>query len=420
MIKIIFDRLEKRNKTVDINNWKDVYSIVNGYESNENGLKESTYFRCLRMISESIAMCPLQIKKEDDKGEKVDKKHYLSDLLRLRPNPYMSAFDCMKTFVALAKHEGISGLYIDRYRSGKVSALYPVKITEITIDNAGLIKGKGKNNILYDFTSVGGEDGNCFDRDIIILRDFTLDGINTKATKKVLNQNLDTSIKSQKYLNTLFTNGLTNKVVVQLTSDVKEEKDLTKIQDKFNRIYSSNGKVFTVPAGFNISALNLSLADAQYEQLRRLSKEEIASMMGVPLTKLGFIKENAKSEEQDNLKFLQDTLLSIFVAIEQEGDYKLLTEIERRQGYKVRHNVNVLLRMDNKTQAEVITRYVRNGVYSLNMAKDILGIEKLDEDVTLFPSGQVTLEMLQKGRVSYSKGSKIDDEGGENINDGDY
>jgi len=405
VIKLIFDRLEQRS--ININDWKDIYSFENGYDSGpfKGSLKESTYFSCLKIISESVAKCSLQIKKETDKGEETVKNHYLYDMLKLRPNRYMSAIDCIKTFIVLAKHEGIAGLYINRDRRGKVEGLYPVQINQVTIDNGGLIRSKMNNKILYDFISVNQEKGSCFDRDIIILRDFTLDGINSKATRNILKENIDTSLKSQKYLNTLFSNGLTNKVVVQLTSDIKEEKEIKKIQDKFNRIYSSNGKVFTVPAGFNVSALNLSLADAQYEQLRRLTKEEIGTMMGVPLTKLGFVKENAKSEEQDNLKFLQDTLLAIFIAIEQEMDYKLLTSEERKQGHKIRFNVNVMLRTDQKTQSEVINSYVKNGVYSLNKAKEILGIEQLDEDVTLFPSGQVTLDALQNGEASWQKES---------------
>lgn len=412
MIKIIFDRLEKRE--ININDWKEIYSFAKGYEGSmdSESLKESTYFSCLKIISESVAKCTLQVKKETEKGEVIAKEHYLSDLLRLRPNPYMSAIDCIKTFVVLAKHEGIAGLYIDRHGNGQVRGLYPVKIEQITIDNDGLIKGTKKNKILYDFVSVDNENGSCFDKDIIILRDFTLDGINYKATRKVLKENLDTSLKSQNYLNTLFSNGLTNKVVVQLTSDIKEEKELNKIQEKFNRIYSSNGKVFTVPAGFNVSALNLSLADAQYEQLRKLTKEEIGTMMGVPLTKLGFVKENAKSEEQDNLKFLQDTLLAIFIAIEQEGDYKLLTAKERKQGYKIRFNINVMLRTDSKTQAEVINSYVKNGVYDLDLARDILGVKKLGGDpIVTLPSGQILLKDLLEGNVSYQKekeGDSID------------
>lgn len=408
---MIFDRLEKRS--VDVNNWKELYSFENGYLNTpfEESLKEATYFSCLKIISESVAKCTLQIKRETEEGEDLAKEHYLYDMLRLRPNPYMSAIDCIKTFVVLAKHEGIAGLYINRLKNGKVEGLYPVKINQITIDNQGLISSTKNNKILYDFTSVGNEMGACFDKDIIILRDFTLDGINTRAVKSILNENLDTSLKSQKYLNSLFNNGLTNKVIVQLTSDIKEEKELGRVQAKFDRIYSGNGRIFTVPAGYQVSALNLSLADAQYEQLRRLSKEEIATVMGVPLSKLGFIKENAKSEDQDNLKFLQDTLLAIFVAIEQEGDYKLLTESERRKGYKIRFNEKVILRTDPKTQAEIINSYVKNGVYDLDWAKGIIGVKKLGgEPIITLPSGQVLLRDLIDGTVYNRPGRKKEGE----------
>ncbi|ACL77253.1 phage portal protein [Ruminiclostridium cellulolyticum] len=413
---MIFDKIEKRENT-PINDWKDIYSFEKGYEiiPYDRSLKESTYYSAIKIISKSVAKCSLQVKLESEKGEDLAKNHYLFDKLRLRFNSYMSSIDAMKAFVAISKHEGISGLFINRDVKGTIEGLYPVKITQITIDNAGIIKGTKSNKVLYDFECVEGETGSCFDKDIIILRDFTLDGIKTNATRKILSESLDTSVKSQDYLNTLFTNGLTNKVVVQLSSDIKDEKEIKKMQDKFNRIYSSNGKIFTVPAGYSIDALNLSLADAQYEQLRRLSKEEIACMMGVPLSKLGFVKENAKSEEQDNLKFLSDTLLIIFEAIEQEMDWKLLTEKERKQGYKIRFNINVLLRTDSKTQSEVINSYVNNGVYDLDYARGILGVPKLGgEPIITLPSGQILLKDLLSGNVSYLKNKS--GEGGDNLN----
>jgi HK97 family phage portal protein len=238
------------------------------------------------------------------------------------------------------------------------------------------------------------------------LRDFSIDGINTKATRNILSESLDTNIKSQNYLNRLFQNGLTNKVIVQLTSDIKEEGELGRVQDKFGRIYSNNNRIFTVPAGYNVSNLDLKLSDAQFAELRQMSKKDIAGAMGVPLSKLGELVENAKSDEQDNLSFLVDTLQVLFTQIEQEGDWKLLTAADRAKGYKIRANTNVMLRLDAKTQAEVITTYAKYGVYSLNKAKEIIGVEKLDKDVTTFPSGQVTLEQLLNNDVSYSKQKK--------------
>lgn len=409
---MIFDKLEKRNKEdskEDLEKWTFKNLLEQGYELNNK--KEITYFTCVDILSKSVAKCPINVKQETEQGERIAKQHYLYNLLRLRPNENMSAIDCIRSFVNLSIVNGISGLYINRGQNGKIEGLYPVTISNITIDNAGLIKSTKNNKILYDFYMSDNNLYSCFEKDIILLKGYTEDGINTNAINKILYENLDTSIKSQNYLNKLFNNGLTSKIAVQLTSDIKEKTELQKIQNKFNNIYNSNGRVFTIPAGYSVTPLNLKLADAQFEQLRRLSKEEIAGAMGVPLSKLGFIKENAKSEEQDDLKFYKETLLVYFEQIEQEMDWKLLTEIERKQGYKIRFNINVLLRTDAKTQAEVINSYVRNGVYSLNDGKGLLGIEKLDKDVTLFPSGQVTLEMLQNGQVSWQKDHNL--KGGE-------
>nr|WP_207716749.1 phage portal protein [Clostridium beijerinckii] len=385
-----------------------MYSFENGYDITpfDIEMKESTYFSCIKIISESIAKCTLQVKKETEKGEELAKDHYLYDKLRIRPNDYMSAIDCYKAFVALSKHWGHSGLFIDRQGS-KINGLYPVKITNVTIDNAGLIKSIKGNKILWDFEGVEGEIGSCFDKDIIMLRDFTMDGIKGKANRSILSESLDSSLKSQNYLNKLFSNGLTNKIVVQLTSDIKEEKELKKVQEKFDRIYTNNGRVFTIPAGYNVQPMNLSLSDAQFTELRKLSKEEIASSFQVPLSKLGIMRDTAVSEEQDNIKFLTDCLLIIFEQIEQEMDWKLLTQTEREMGYKIRFNINVLLRTDSKTQSEVISTYVKNGIYDLDYARDILGVQKIGGELIItLPSGQVLLKDLINGNVSYQKGKQ--------------
>jgi HK97 family phage portal protein len=414
---MIFDKLMEKREAISVDDWKTVYSFENGYDTTPFGIemKESTYFSCIKIISESIAKCTLQVKKETEKGEELAKEHYLYDRLRLRPNDYMSAIDCYKSFVGLAKHEGISGLYIDR-QGTKINGLYPVKITNVTIDNAGLIKSTKNNKILWDFSGVDGETGSCFDKDIIILRDFTIDGIKGKANRRILSESLDSSLKSQNYLNKLFSNGLTNKIVVQLTSDIKEEKELKKVQEKFDRIYTNNGRVFTIPAGYNVEPMNLSLSDAQFAELRKLSKEEIASSFQVPLSKLGIMRDTAVSEEQDNIKFLTDCLLIIFEQIEQEMDWKLLTQTERDMGYKIRFNINVLLRTDSKTQSEVISTYVKNGVYDLDYARDILGVQKIGGELIItLPSGQVLLKDLINGNVSYQKEKQNIPKDGDNI-----
>lgn len=399
---MIFDKLEKRNdKNKETYTFEDLFK--RGLENEDDTLKCNTYFSCLKVISESVAKCPINIKQETAKGEKTAKEHYLYETLRLIPNPYMNMIDVIKVTVLLMKHFGVGGIYIDRDASGRVKNLYPCRVSQILIDNVGLLKTSKDNAVLVDF-DICGTQGTCFYKDIIVLKDFTLNGINTKATRNILKDTMSTNIKSQNYLNTLFDNGLTNKICVQLTNDIKDTKELNKIQQKFNRIYSSNGRTFVVPAGFNVSSLNLSLADAQFAEIRKMSTKEIAASMGVPLSKLGDLSEsNNNSLEQTNIAFLSDTLQIIIEQLESEFDTKLLTLSDRKQGYKCRFNINVLLRTSADIQSQVLSRYVDKGIYTINDARRILGFEDVEAgDSPLVASGYYLLkdlEMITKGKI---------------------
>lgn len=389
-----WDRLEKRSTEETLQKYTFGELLKNGFETEDNALKESTYFKCIKYISESVAKCPIILKQDTEKGELEAYKHRLHEKLRLRPNPYMNAVDCIKTLVALGEHYGISGLYIDR----KTMDLYPAKIEDILIDNLGLIKTLKKNATLYNIT-VCGSNFDVKEEDLCLYKSgISFDGLKTKSNRSLLTNIINTNIKSSEYLNKLFDNGLTNKILVQLTSDIKDNKKLKETQEKFDKLYSSNGRTFTVPAGYSISSLNLSLADAQFEQLRKLSRREIANCFGLSPAQINDLSDsNNNNMEMQNLGFLADTLLIKFQQIEQELDWKYLSSKDRENGFKCRFNQSVMLRTDAKTQAEIICKYLQNGAYSINDAKRILGMPLIDGgDTVLVPSGYYDLKYLNE------------------------
>lgn len=375
-----------------------IRNILNETLLNNSSETETTYFSCIKIISESVAKTSIKIKRNTEKGYDYV-KHSWSNCLEIRANPNMSITDCIQTLVRYTKHYGIGALYIDRDNH----YLYPVRINNIIVDNIGLIKSSKINKVLYTVQDASNSLMDTIEDNLIILKDNPIDGINCKSTRSICDTSLQSAISANNYLKELFSNGLTNKLAVQCVSDIQDEEKLLEIQDRFNRMYSLKGRIFTIPAEYRVAPLNLSLADSQFTDLKKLSKQEIAVAMGVPLSKLGIKQETAKSNEQDNLDFLTDTLQIIFTKLEKEMAYKLFTNAEQEQGYSIEFNVGGLLRLDAKTQAEVVTMYAKQGIYSLNEAKEILHRKQLDKDVTLFPSGQVTLEMLQNGEVSYGK-----------------
>lgn len=401
----MFEKLfEKRSYVGD--NPFDWTKWVNGEDGEFTG-KDSTYSKCINLLAENIAKLPIVTKVKTKKGDIDAEEFYLYEKLRLRPNSSMNAFECIKALVVMTKHYGSAGLYIDYDKKGLVKGLYPVKINKFTIDNAGLIKSTKGNKVLVDFTC-GDVNGSCFEKNIIILRDNSINGIDFKKTKSYIKDSIDTNIKAQKYQSQLFSNGLTNKIVVQLTSDIKDKNELKKTQDKFDKMYSNNGRIFTVPAGYNVSALNLSLADSQFAELKIIGKKDITSAIGVPYSLI----EKGSLTEEETIAFLSNAIIPIITALEQEMDWKLLTDTDRKKGYKIRFNVNAMLRTSPLTQSIIIDRYLKDGAYTLNDAKRILGVPLVEGgDIVTLPSGQVTLENLIKGNATWQKG--VNAKGGE-------
>lgn len=406
----MFEKLFEKRSYIGENPF-DLTSWIKGAEYDIVG-NDSTYLKCINIFAENIAKLPIVTKIKSEKGDIDAEKFYLYELLRLRPNSSMNAFECIKALVAMNKHHGSAGLYIEREK-GFVKGLYPVKINNFIVDDAGLIECTKENKVLVEFIS-GDISGTCFEKDIIILRDNSINGINFRRTKSYIRDSVETNIKAQQYQKQLFENGLTNKIVVQLTSDIKEEKELRKVQNKFNKIFSNNGRVFTVPAGYNVSDLNLSLADSQFAELKIMGKKDVTSALGVPYSLI----EKGSLTEEETIAFLSNSIIPIITALEQEMDWKLLTPTERKKGYKIRFNVNAMLRTSPEKQSVILDRYVKDGIYTINDCKRILGVPLVEGgDIVTLPSGQITLENLIAGKATWQKESTA--KGGENSENGE-
>ena len=401
---MLLDFLEKREENIDTTELTDeekLFLKVFGIEENQPvaAMREITYFTCIKKIAEAVAKTPLYLVQDTENGIRRATEDPLNELLSLRPNPYMTAVDFWKAIEATRQHDGISAAVKQYGRKGELLALYPCTIEGMTIDDAGLLKSKLRNKILIEYRVTGSSATDYgFYEDLLIFKGFTMDGINTKPVRELVKSTIEGQIKAQNYLNNLYDNGLTNKMVVQLTSDIKDEKELGKIQAKFGRLYSKGKRIFTVPAGFSVQPVNLSLADAQYEQIRRMSISQIAALFGVKMHQLNDLKDtNNNSLEQQQLNFLVDTLLILYESIEQEVTWSALTKEKRAEGYKARFNTNVILRTDAKTQQEILCGYTAAGIYKPNESRLELQREKVPEgDELIVNAGVLKLKDIGK------------------------
>ena len=94
-----------------------------------------------------------------------------------------------------------------------------------------------------------------------------------------------------------------------------------------------------------------------------------------------------------NLSFYVDTLLYILTLYEEEFNLKLLTEKERLSGLRFEFNVASILKGDLKTQAECITKFIQSGVYTINEARNLVGLPAVEGgDIIVMNGSYVRLE----------------------------
>ncbi|MDZ5038625.1 phage portal protein, partial [Clostridium perfringens] len=114
----MFEKLfEKRSLTGE--NPFDWTSWIKGEDSDFSS-NDSTYTKCINLYADNIAKLPIVTKKGTKKGDIDANNFYLYELLRLRPNPSMNVFECIKALVVMNKHYGSAGLYIDHDKKGLV------------------------------------------------------------------------------------------------------------------------------------------------------------------------------------------------------------------------------------------------------------------------------------------------------------
>src|SRR5690625_436909 len=95
-------------------------------------LSEATYFSSLKILSESIGKLPLHMYQRTDKGIIPSDKENVYSLLKLRPNPYMTASTFWSTVEMNRNHYGNAYVW-KRYEGLEVKDLWIMPSNSVTI-----------------------------------------------------------------------------------------------------------------------------------------------------------------------------------------------------------------------------------------------------------------------------------------------
>lgn len=376
--------------------------------SNTTELNESTYFSCLKILSESLGKLPLKMYQNTDRGIIKSDKQEMYSILRMRPNQYMTSTIFWSTVEMNRNHHGNAYVWL-RYEGIKLVDMWimPTQNVTVIIDNKGIF---GEENTLwYMYIDRYTTKRYIFSSDEVMhfKTSMTFDGITGIPVREILKTSVEGASESQTYMNKLYKQGMTGKAVLEYTGEL-DKKAREKIRQGFEDFANGSkntGKIIPVPLGMKVIPLDIKLTDAQFFDLKKYSALQIASAFGIKPNQINdYDKSSYASAEAQNLAFYVETLIYILKQYEEEITYKVLSNNLINQGYYFKFNVNVILRADSQTQMSVLTSAVNNGIYTVDEAREHLDLPSVEGGTQNIVNGNYI--PLTKVGSQYEKGGE--------------
>lgn len=386
--KTIINKSDRQ--TIELNNLYKFLGI--DPDTDEKVLSEATYFACLKILSEAIGKMPLKLLRYTEKNGVVTMRdHPLYKILHDRPNPYMTATSFWSTVEYNRNHYGNAYVWIQG--AGKNIKLWILPSTQVEVwyDDA---KALADQPDIYYLYSAGDKVYKFGSEEVLHFKSSnSLDGIVGISVQDQLKSTIGGSIKSQKMVNKMYDSGFTAKAVLNYTgslSDANVQTLVQNIESYAKGDLKSEGveNIIPIPLGFNLTPLNVKLADNQFIEVKQYTSGQIAAAFGIkPYQYNDLTKSSYASAEAQQLSFYVDTLLYIIKQYEEELTYKLLTSEEISQGYHFKFNVAVILRADLATQINTLSTGVSNFIYTPNEARAMLDLEAKEGGDRLLGNG---------------------------------
>lgn len=333
--------------------------------TDERSLKLSSVWACVQLISNSVAGLPLDVFREKDSGrEKLKSRHYLTDLLHIRPNAWMKPRDfrlAMTAQMAIWNNAYAEKLMI----SDRVVGLVPLRPGRMTphIDDNG--------ELTYHYAVDEGI--KVFAKESIFhLKGFGTDGVVGIERNNFARETYGLSVSADTFAAKQFANGGRPGGVLTLDKFLTSEQ-----REQLRELYSglSEGainanKLWVLEGGMQYAALDSNAEQMQLIAARSQQISEIARFFGVPEILIGGgTSKNSSwpaSFEQQMLMFLTHTIQPYLDEWEAAIKFSLLP---RDTDINVDHDPASLVKMDSQAKANFLSTLTQNGLITRNEAR---------------------------------------------------
>lgn len=375
--------------------------VASGYTGNslflgsrENAMLLSTVYRCVDVISDSVAQLPLETFSIDSEGFKRPFiNHPIYSLMNDEPNEDMTRFTFFKTMVASILLRGNAYAYIERdFRGNTVQLIYlqdhQVSI-EWILDTDGV---KRKRYRIVGFKEL------VEPKDMIHFLNFSYDGIIGVSTLTHARQSLGIATDSEAHAAKFFKGGANMAGIMtiegtRVNTDQKQQnyEEWSKRTDPITG--NSNGIVI-LEGNMKYQPISINPKDSQLLESRQFNVVDICRFFSVSPVKAFDLREaNYSTVEATQLGFLTDTVAPMLVKIELELQRKLFKNSERGK-VKIEFNTTGFLRADKAAQGTYLNQMFQIGAMTPNEIRRENNLPKVEYGDNAFV--QVNIQTLER------------------------
>lgn len=386
----------KKNKPEERSNVFGDYLLYNTASSyaNNRAMLLSAVYRCVEVISDSIAQLPFEPYRLDADGCKVKfTSHPSYNLLNREPNQNMGKYTFMKTMAVSMLLTGNAYAYIDRDNVGNAKAIYYIPTELVTILKPQTIR----DTVSYSITGMKNVVEDC---NMIHILNFTSDGFEGISTLTYARKTLGLAMDAEANAEGFFKGGANVAGILKCNSPLTT-KQKESLKSSWNSAFNGNtgtpNGVAVLDADLDFQSVTVNPSDAQLLETRQFNVIDICRFFGVsPVKAFDLTKSSYNTIEQMQLAFLTDTLQPMLQKFENEFQRKLYKPSEK-DNIAIRFSTAPLLRADKQSQANYYNTLFQMGVMTINEIRKELDLPHLENGNTSFV--QVNVQTLKNATM---------------------
>lgn len=349
----------------------------------DSAMRLSAVFGAVRVISETIASLPWEVKQDAGDNTRSASAHPINKLIH-HPNAMMTDFNFREVCQAHLCLHGNAFIAIRRNEAGQAVKLIPVHPDRVEVKVY-------KDEKFYNIDQ-GKETFD--DTEMIHILGLSFDGIIGKSVIEAARESIGLGLAADQFGGSFFGNGANVSAVLTHPGKLSDEA-YKRLMTSWARRYSgldNSHKTAILEEGMNLTKVSISPQESQFLETRKFGVEDIARFFRIPLAYLGSLENSSTRAniEEQGIQFQRNTILPWVKRWEAEFNRKLFPG---QEDYFIRMNMDGLLRGDISSRYSSYATARQWGWMSVNDIRKYESLDPIDGgDVYLQP-----LNMIEAG-----------------------